>query len=455
MPIDTHTKILATVGPATASEEMLEKLVQSGVDAFRFNFSHGTHEEHAERYQTVRRLAEKYNRHLTVIADMQGPKLRVGTFKTDKVLLKNGSTFVLDMDEKPGDETRVMLPHKEIFEAVKAGDMLLLNDGNIELKVIKKDGYRMETEVVVGGYLSAHKGVNLPNVKLPISAITEKDKIDLQFALSLGVDWICLSFVQSVEDVRMARKLIDGKAWIISKLEKPSAITELDDIIKESDGIMVARGDLGVECPIQTVPVLQKRIVKTCRKYARPVIVATQMLESMINNPTPTRAEVSDVATAVYDGADAVMLSAETATGSYPAETVSMMHHIINQVENDRSYYSFIQRDKDLSGCEDMADAITYAASGFTTLSMARERPDLPILAVTMSLEVARRMGIVWGVKSVVNQEVFQNFDRMEQTAVKVAKESNIGKTGDYLIITAGYPIGQRGMTNLIHTVQI
>ena len=301
MPIDTHTKILATVGPATASEEMLEKLVLSGVDAFRFNFSHGTHEEHAERYQTVRKLAEKYKRHLTVIADMQGPKLSVGTFNTDKVLLKNGSTFVLDMDEKPGDETRVMLPHKEIFDAVKTGDMLLLNDGNIELKVIKKDGYRMETEVIVGGYLSAHKGVNLPNVKLPISAITEKDKVDLQFALSLGVDWVCLSFVQSVEDVRNARKLIGDKAWIISKLEKPSAITELDDIIKESDGIMVARGDLGVECPIQTVPVLQKRIVKTCRKYARPVIVATQMLESMINNPTPTRAEVSDVATAVYE----------------------------------------------------------------------------------------------------------------------------------------------------------
>ncbi len=473
MPIDTHTKILATVGPATASEEMLEKLVQAGVDAFRFNFSHGTHEEHAERYKTVRKLAEKYKRHLTVVADMQGPKLRVGTFKTDKVLLKNGSTFVLDMNEEPGDETRVMLPHKEIFEAVKTGDMLLLNDGNIELKVIKKDGYKMETEVIVGGYLSAHKGVNLPNVKLPISAITEKDKVDLQFALSLGVDWVCLSFVQSVEDVRMARKLIGDKAWIISKLEKPSAITELDDIIKESDGIMVARGDLGVECPIQTVPVLQKRIVKLCRKYARPVIVATQMLESMINNPTPTRAEVSDVATAVYDGADTVMLSAETATGSYPAETVAMMHHIITQVENDHSYYSCIQRDKDLSGCEDMADAITYAASemsavlpnvsaivtytasGFTTLSMARERPDLPILAVTLSLEVARRMGIVWGVRSFVNNEVFKNFDGFEQAAVAVAEESNLGKKGDYLIITAGYPIGHKGMTNLIHTVQI
>lgn len=473
MPIDTHTKILATVGPATASEEMLEKLVLSGADAFRFNFSHGTHEEHAERYQTVRRLAEKYHRHLTVIADMQGPKLRVGTFKTDKVLLRKGQKFVLDMNDEPGDETRVTLPHKEIFDAVKAGDNLLLNDGNIRLKIVKKDGYAMETEVVTGGWLSAHKGVNLPNVKLPISAITEKDKEDLKFALSLGVDWVCLSFVQSVEDVRTARKLIGDKAWIISKLEKPSALDELDDVVRESDGIMVARGDLGVECPIQNVPVLQKRIVKTCRKYARPVIVATQMLESMIVNPTPTRAEVSDVATAVYDGADTVMLSAETATGSFPAETVAMMHHIITQVENDPSYYSSVQRDKDLSDCDDMADSITFAASemssvlpdvaaivtytasGFTTLSMARERPNLLILAVTPSLEVSRRLGIVWGVASIVSDEVFKNFEKIEENAAAVARQRKLGKKGSHLIITAGYPIGHKGMTNLIHVVQM
>ncbi len=474
MPIDTHTKILATVGPATATAEMLEKLVEAGADAFRFNFSHGTHEEHAERYATVRKLADKYQRNLTVIADMQGPKLRVGTFKTDKVLLKSGDVFVLDMNEDAGDETRVMLPHKEIFEAVKVGDLLLLNDGNIRLKVLENNNYVMKTEVINGGYLSAHKGVNLPNVKLPISAITKKDEKDLEFALSLGVDWVCLSFVQSIDDVRMARKLIGDRAWIISKLEKPSAIDDLDRIVQESDGIMVARGDLGVECPIQNVPVLQKRIVKTCRKYARPVIVATQMLESMIGNPTPTRAEVSDVATAVYDGADAVMLSAETATGQYPAATVAMMHNIITQVENDPSYYSFIQKDKDLSGCNnDMADAITFAAcemsevlsnvasivtytsSGFTTLSMARERPDLPILAVTISQEVARRLGIVWGVKSVVNEEVFHNFDRMDGNAVELAVKHNLGTKGDTLIITAGYPIGEKGQTNLIHTVRI
>ena len=473
MPINTHTKILATIGPSTASEEMIEKLVLSGVDAFRFNFSHGTHAEHAERLKIVRALSEKYGRHLTVVADLQGPKLRIGTFKTDKVLLQKGQKFVLDMLDENGDETRVQLPHKEIFAAIKAGDKLLLNDGNIELEVLSNENQVAQTVVKVGGYLSAHKGVNLPNVKLPISAITQKDKKDLEFALNLGVDWVCLSFVQSVEDVRMARNLIGDKAWIISKLEKPSAIDELDDIVKESDGIMVARGDLGVECPIQTVPVLQKRIVKTCRKYGRPVIVATQMLESMIVNPTPTRAEVSDVANAVFDGADAVMLSAETAAGSYPAEAVAMMHQIITQVEEDASYYSRVQQDKDLSDCDDMADAITYAASemtnilpnmagvvtysatGFTTFSMARERPARPIIAITLSIEVARRLGLVWGVRAFFNPEVFNDITKLQDTALQVARDAKVGQKGEYLVVTAGYPIGVRGMTNLIYTVQL
>lgn len=473
MPIDTHTKILATVGPSTASAEMLEKLVQNGADAFRFNFSHGTHEEHAERYEIVRKLAEKYNRHLTIIADLQGPKLRIGTFATPKVLLQKSDEFILDMDEKAGDMSRVCLPHKEIFEAVKVGDMLLLNDGNIRLKVKQKTSDKIITEVVVGGELSAHKGVNLPNVKLPISAITEKDRKDLAFALKLGVDWVCLSFVQSVEDVKEAKRLIDGKAWIISKLEKPSAIAELDEIVQESDGIMVARGDLGVECPIEDLPVMQKDIVKACRKFAKPVIVATQMLESMIQNPTPTRAEVSDVATAVYDGADTVMLSAETAAGNYPAETVKMMHNIITQVEHDDDYYELVQRDRKIMCVDNMADAITYTAcdmtyvlpktaavmtytaSGFTTLLMARERPNLPIFAVTASEEVARRLGIVWGVRAVINPEIFKDFSKIDQASKEILKKYNVGKKGDYLIITAGYPLGHKGMTNMLHTIEL
>ena len=308
MPQMTRTKILATIGPSTASKEKIEQLIDAGADAFRFNFSHGTHEEHKERYDTVRKLAKEKNLHITIVADMQGPKLRVGEFKDGKIELKNGQKFILDMDSTPGDETRVNLPHKEIFAALKPGDDLLLNDGNIRLHVEKCDASSAETTVVVGGPLSSHKGVNLPNIKLPISAITEKDRADIEFALKLGVDWISLSFVQQAEDVREARKLIGDRAWIISKLEKPSAIEELDEIIQLSDAIMVARGDLGVECPIQTVPVMQKKIVSACRKYGRPVIIATQMLESMIKAPTPTRAEVSDVATAVYAIAGTVML---------------------------------------------------------------------------------------------------------------------------------------------------
>lgn len=473
MPTDTHTKILATVGPATASAEMLEKLVQNGADAFRFNFSHGTKDEHAERYEIVRNLSKKYDRHLTVIADLQGPKLRIGTFVTPKVVLQKSENFVLDMNPQAGNKNRVCLPHKEIFDAVKVDDMLLLNDGNVRLKVKQKTSDKIVTEVIVGGELSAHKGVNLPNVKLPISAITEKDRDDLEFALKLGVDWVCLSFVQSVDDVKEAKKLIGDKAWIISKLEKPSAIDELDDIVKESDGVMVARGDLGVECPIQNLPVMQKDIVKACRKFAKPVIVATQMLESMIQNPTPTRAEVSDVATAVYDGADTVMLSAETAAGNYPAEAVKMMHNIIAEVEQDDDYYELVQRDRKIMCVDNMADAITYAAcdmtyvlpktaaivtytaSGFTSFLMARERPNLPIITVTYSEEVARRMGIVWGVRALVNQEIFKDFSKIDQASKSMVARYNIGKKGDFLIITAGYPLGQKGMTNMLHTLKI
>jgi len=317
MPVNTHTKILATVGPASSSPQMLEKLIDAGVDAFRFNFSHGTHQEHQERYNILRKISESKNRHITVVADLQGPKLRVGLFKNGKALIKAGSTFVLDSDETLGDETRVNLPHKEIFAAIKPKDILLLNDGNVALEVVSAEPTKAVTKVLTGGMLSDHKGVNLPNITLPISALTEKDRKDLNFALELGIDWISLSFVQKIEDVIEIKNIVGDRALVMSKLEKPSAIDDLEEIIKLSDGVMVARGDLGVECPLYTVPVLQKRILSVCRKYAKPVVVATQMLESMIENPTPTRAEVSDVATAVYEGADTVMLSAETAIGKY------------------------------------------------------------------------------------------------------------------------------------------
>lgn len=472
MPENTHTKILTTIGPATSSREMLEKLIDAGADAFRFNFSHGTHEEHAQRYHIVRELSESKKRHITIVADLQGPKLRVGRFAAGEATLKPGQYFTLDMDEALGDETRVNLPHKEIFAAIKTGDILLLNDGNIALEVVECDAQKAITIVKVGGNLSDHKGVNLPNITLPISALTEKDRDDLNFALELGVDWISLSFVQKATDVKEAKDLIGDKALIISKLEKPSAIEELEEIIKLSDGIMVARGDLGVECPIQTVPVLQKRILAACRKYSRPVIVATQMLESMIGAPTPTRAEVSDVATAVYDGADTVMLSAETAVGQYPAETVRMMHNIIKQVEQDPHFQDCMRAaEKDICESEskgityaaselaqvlpNVAAIVTYTASGFTTFSMAKERPNLPIIAITSSLKVARRMGIVWGVRCYVNEEVFQSFERIEDNSTRYVKESGYGKKDEHIIVTAGYPFGRAGMTNLLHTIKI
>ncbi len=473
MPKNTYTRILATIGPSSADEKTIGALLDAGADAFRFNFSHGTHEEHKQRYDIVRRLSEQKGLFTTIIADLQGPKLRVGEFAKGKILLKEGQTFVLDMKNELGDETRVTLPHKEIFAAIKAGDELLLNDGNIVLEVQSCTADTAVTKVKVGGELSSHKGVNLPNIKLPISAITEKDRQDLEFALDMGVDWISLSFVQSADDVRAARKLIGDRALIISKLEKPSAIVELEDIIKLSDGIMVARGDLGVECPLQTVPVLQKKIIHACRKFARPVIVATQMLESMIEKPTPTRAEVSDVATAVYDGADVVMLSAETAAGKYPVEAVKMMNKTITQVESDPLFFQYMKNLQPISCCMDEADSITYAAtevskvlknikavvtytsSGRTTFLISRERPNIPIIAVTPNIKVARQLGLVWGAKRFINEATFNSIDHFEDVAKAVALESGAANHGDHIIITGGFPLGVKGRTNMLHTVYI
>ena len=473
MPVDTHTKILATIGPSSATKEQLSKLIDAGADAFRVNFSHGTHAEHRERIKIIRSLEKEKGRLISILADLQGPKLRVGNFKEDKVLLKEGQKFTLDLDNTPGDETRVCLPHKEIFEALKPGEILLVNDGYIALKVESCNKKSAVTTVKVGGYISSHKGVNLPNTKLNISAITEKDREDLKFALKNGVDWIGLSFVQKAEDVREIKKRVNGKARVISKLEKPSAIDDLENIIKESDGIMVARGDLGVECPIQVVPVLQKRIVKLCRLYARPVIIATQMLESMIVNPTPTRAEVSDVATAVYDGADAVMLSAETAAGKYPVQAVKMMHSIVKQVEDDPLFFELMNNSRNVPCKATEADAITFAASelagvlknvraivsysssGFTTFLTARERPALPILALSPDIKVARQMVLVWGVKPYVNKESFKKFNNVEDCAVKYVKEAGLAEAGDHIIITAGFPLNVKGRTNMLHTVYV
>lgn len=472
MPSSTRTKILATLGPASCSEEKIDSLIDAGVDGFRLNFSHGTHEEHQKTYDTIRSVSKRKNVHTTIVADLQGPKLRIGLFKNGKVTLKAGQTFTLDMKKEDGDENRVTLPHKEIFEALKVGDKLLVNDGNIILRVLKCDAKSAVTEVEVGGVISGHKGVNLPNSSLNISPLTPKDLDDLEFVLKLGVDCVCLSFVQRASDIKEARKLIGKKAWIISKLEKPQVMDELDAIVKASDMVMVARGDLGVECPIVTVPVLQKKIEAKCRLYGKPVIVATQMLESMISAPMPTRAEVSDVATAVYDGCDVVMLSAETAAGNYPVETVKTMRGVIENVEADPRYFESVNRFGEMAFYSNESHAITHAASevvrtmnkvacvatfsvsGATTLLMAQERPQLPIMSINPSAEIARKMNLVWGVKPFIDKKVFESFDNIETVSRGFARISGLAKTGEHIVVTAGYPFGRVGITNVLHIVK-
>ena len=473
MPISTRTKILATLGPQSNSDEKLAELIDAGVDGIRLNFSHGTHEEHKALYEKIRKISKQKNAHIAIVADLQGPKLRIGNFKDGKVLLEKGQKFTFDMKKDLGDENRVNLPHKEIFEALKVGDTLLVNDGNIILKVVECAKESAVTEVEVGGYISGHKGVNLPNSSLNISPLTPKDLKDLDFALKLGVDCVCLSFVQRASDVLEARKIIGKKAWIISKLEKPQALDELDDIIKASDMVMVARGDLGVECPIVTVPLLQKRIVAKCRQFAKPVIVATQMLESMISQPMPTRAEVSDVANAVYDGADVVMLSAETAVGNYPVETVKTMRGVIETVETDSKYYESVRRYGEGIYCNNASNAITHGASevvkslknvacvitfsvsGATTLSMAQERSKLPVIAITPSEEIACRLNLVWGVRTYINKKVFESFDNIEKVSRRLARVSGMAEVDDFVVITAGYPFGKAGLTNVLHIVKV
>ncbi len=473
MTVETKTNILATLGPATQTKEMIEKLLLEGADAFRVNFSHGDHKTHKERINLIREIEKEKGIAIGILADLQGPKLRIGDMHDNSILVE-GKEFVLDMKEQPGDSTRACLPHKEIFKALKTGDELLLNDGNLTLKVVETNNKDFaKTKVKVGGVLTSKKGVNLPNTKLDIKAITEKDEKDLAFALKCGVDYIGLSFVQHAEDVIYAKKLINGKAWVVSKLEKPSAIDDLSTIVDLSDAIMVARGDLGVECPIYTVPVLQKRIVKECRKKGKPVIVATQMLESMITAPTPTRAEVSDIASAVYDGVDTVMLSAETAAGKYPIQAVSMMKKIIKSVEADKLCSNMIGSSKTRPVNATQSDSITFAASqistvlenikaivtftssGSTTLLAARERPCLPIVAITPCFEVARKLSIVWGANSYINKHIYKSLEKAQEVAVKIVTENGYAKSGDHVVITAGFPLNQAGITNMLNTVKI
>ncbi len=463
-------KIVSTLGPASSSREAIQRLFEAGTDVFRLNFSHGTHAEHAERYGFIREVEAKFGRPIGVMADLQGPKIRVGDFAAGRIELLAGASFQLDADLTPGDENRVSISNPEILSSLEPGLDLLLDDGKIRLEVTGVEKDKIQTRVTVGGPLSNHKGVNIPGALLPIAALTAKDRRDLSFALDMGADYIALSFVQRPDDVAEARKLIAGRASVLVKLEKPLAIQHLDEIVEQTDAVMVARGDLGVEAPPEDVPSLQKQIIRAAREAGKPVIVATQMLESMINAPTPTRAEASDVATAVFDGADAVMLSAETAAGKYPLEAVSMMDRIIRRVERDPSYRTYVNRDR-RGGSGSAADAITEAAgqvaqsigaaaivtftrTGSTTLRASRMRPTVPILGLTPDLTTARRLALAWGVHSVHSIEIEQ-FADMVTYATGIAKEQGFAASGQRLVVTAGVPFGTPGSTNVLRIVWV
>ncbi|MBT5428858.1 MAG: pyruvate kinase [Rhodospirillaceae bacterium] len=464
-------KIVSTLGPSSDTEMVIRSLFETGVDIFRLNFSHGTHEEHKNRIDIIRNLERDYNHPVGIIADLQGPKIRVSKFKNNKILLVEGSKFILDSEKNIlGDSSRVSISNPEIYPSLNIGTELLLDDGKLKLIVKKKSDNKLETVVLVGGYLSSNKGLNIPNTELPMSALTEKDLADIKFISTMEIDWVALSFVQRPQDIVEARQLIGDRVGILTKLEKPLAIKYLKEIITLSDAIMVARGDLGVEAPPEDVPGLQKKIIQSARIEGKPVIVATQMLESMISSPTPTRAEASDVATAVFDGADAVMLSAETAAGDYPIETVAIMNRIIMSVEND-DHYKSVQNVEFVRTHVTDADAITVAAkqvahtidacaivtftkTGSTTLRAARERPDVPILGLTPDLRIARQMLLLWGVHP-AQTSYFEDFPDVVESAIKVARQSEFAKKGDSLVITAGVPFGTPGATNVLRIVKV
>lgn len=469
-PRSRKVRILATLGPSSNSHEMIRKLYLAGADAFRINMSHGDHADHAARIEVIRGLEKEFGRPTTILADLQGPKLRVGTFADGVAVLKVGAKFVLDRDETPGDANRVNLPHPEIYAALEPETRLLLDDGKMVLRVKTVTPERIDTVVEVGGALSNRKGVNIPDVIVPLAALTDKDRRDLAFAVQQEVDWIALSFVQRPEDLAEARRLMGGYGALLAKIEKPSAVQRLEEILEVCDAVMVARGDLGVELPPEAVPPLQKQIVASARRLGKPVVVATQMLESMIKSPTPTRAEVSDVATAVYDGADTIMLSAETAAGDWPEEAVRMMDSIAQSVEGDPGYLArlhFTETKPDPTTADALAEAtnsitstvsasaiICFTASGSTARRVARERPGAPVLMLTPRMDTARKVGLLWGVHAVRTRDI-GSFEEMIAKGRRMALRQGIAKAGDKVIMVAGVPFGTPGSTNVLHVATI
>lgn len=460
---------MATLGPASSKYADIADLYEAGANVFRFNLSHGSHAEHKQRLECVRRLEKEQSRHIGVIMDLQGMKLRIGKMRVP-LWLKPGQTVRFDDDPQPGGADRICLPHPQFLQALKEGSNVLMDDGKIRLKVIKAMGHTAEAEVVIGGEIFSHKGVNVPGIGLQTPVLTAKDEKDLEFALKAGADWVALSFVQSPKDVEDVRQRAIGKTRLLTKIENQMAIKNLEAIVAVSDAVMVARGDLGVELPPEEVPIHQKHIINVCRRAGKPVVVATQMLDSMVRANTPTRAESSDVATAVYDGADAVTLSAETAVGKYPRDAVAMMHQIIRSVENDDTYREILKawHPKTEPTMSDATSAaavrvahvlsaaaiVTYTRSGSTAHLVSRERPNIAVLALTAEEVTARQLSIVWGVYCVHTQEL-ESFSDMVERACRIAREEKIAEPGQLLAITAGVPFGIPGTTNILRLTQV
>ncbi|KAF2991750.1 pyruvate kinase [Methylocystis sp. MJC1] len=466
-----RTKIIATLGPATVDKAVIAGLVRAGADVFRINMSHTDHAALANYVRVIREIEAEMSQAIGILVDLQGPKLRIGAFEEGSVHLRKGDVFILDSDPTPGDVTRVRLPHPEILAALKVGDTVLIDDGRVRMHVVEAAPDRAHAVVDVAGRLSNRKGVSLPDTEIPITSMTTKDRADLDAALEQGIDWVAISFVQRAEDVVEVKRITKGRALVMAKIEKPQAIHRLDEVIEVSDALMVARGDLGVEVPLERVPGLQKRINRSARRLGKPVVIATQMLESMILSPLPTRAEVSDVATAVFEGADAVMLSAESAAGQYPQDAVATMSRIAEEVETDAVFRSIINAQRGELANPTYADAIAVAArdvaqtlhskaicawtsSGTTALRIARERPQSPILALTPKRDTARRLALVWGVHALETRDA-TDIEDMVKRACEYSKSEGFGEDGDRVIIVAGMPFGSPGATNMIRIAHI
>ncbi len=460
-----RVKILATLGPASQDRAVLAKLFEAGADVFRINMSHASHDAMRERIRTIRSLEAEYQRPIGILVDLQGPKLRVGQFADGGVDLVKGDTIVLDGDPTPGNAARVQLPHPEILRALRPGHVVLIDDGKVRLHIVEASPERASAVVDIPGRISNRKGVSLPDTEIPVSAMTAKDRSDLDAALNEGVDWIAVSFVQRADDVAEVKKIARGRALVLAKIEKPQAIARLDEIMDISDALMVARGDLGVEMPLEKVPGLQKRITRNARRLGKPVVVATQMLESMISSPVPTRAEVSDVATAVFEGADAVMLSAESASGQFPVEAVATMNRIAEEVERDPLHPVIIASQRaqseptgadaiayaarDIAETLDLKTIVAWTSSGSTGIRIARERPRIPVLALTPSTDTARRLALVWGVHALVTADA-KDVDDMAERACRNSFTEGFAAVGERILVVAGVPFGSPGATNMV-----